>query len=60
MIDVNAFEPETILSIVCSYVGSCMVARKINGRLQLRVRIRNLRILTRNCKCPLIFRARAR
>ena len=27
MIDVNAFEPETILSIVCSYVGSCMVER---------------------------------
>ena len=26
-IDVNAFEPETIISIVCSYVGSCMVER---------------------------------
>ena len=25
VIDVNAFEPETIISIVCSYVGSCMV-----------------------------------
>ena len=24
VIDVNAFEPETIISIVCSYVGSCM------------------------------------
>ena len=28
VIDVNAFEPETIISIVCSYVGSCMVERK--------------------------------
>ena len=28
MIDVNAFEPETIISIVCSNVGSCMVERK--------------------------------
>ena len=27
VIDVNAFEPETIISIVCSYVGSCMVER---------------------------------
>ena len=27
VIDVNAFEPETIISIVCNYVGSCMVKR---------------------------------
>ena len=27
VIDVNAFEPETIIIIVCSYVGSCMVER---------------------------------
>ena len=27
VIDVNVFEPETIISIVCSYVGSCMVER---------------------------------
>ena len=26
-IDVNAFEPETIISIVCSYVGSCKIER---------------------------------
>ena len=28
VIDMNAFEPEMIISIVCSYVGSCMVERK--------------------------------
>ena len=27
VIDMNAFEPETIISIACSYVGSCMVER---------------------------------
>ena len=27
VIDVNAFEPKMIISIVCSYVGSCMVER---------------------------------